>query len=111
METRDAAKPIFRGSHYRRAECACGGREDGRSVPEAGDQRCIFLNLEVEVGKLMANDHLLPTLATARRIIQAWRTDDNRVRPHSSLSGLAPGEFTNRPRHGRVDTEANLQAA
>ena len=57
------------------------------------------------------NEHLFPSLAAARRIIEAWRTDYNTVRPHSSLGGLAPAEFTNRPRKGHMDTEANLSAA
>ncbi|MEW6148762.1 integrase core domain-containing protein [Sphingomonas koreensis] len=35
----------------------------------------------------------------------------NTVRPHSSLGGMAPAEFTNRPRQGNEDTEANLSAA
>jgi transposase InsO family protein len=43
---------------------------------------------------------LVPTVGTARRIIEAWRTDYNAVRPHSSLGGFAPAEFTNRPRRG-----------
>ncbi|QNQ11440.1 transposase [Sphingomonas alpina] len=51
------------------------------------------------------------SLATARRITEAWRTNYNNVRPHSSLGGLAPAEFTNRPRRGHMDTEANLSAA
>ena len=37
-----------------------------------------------------------------------WRTDYNTVRPHSSLGGLAPAEFTNRPSQGHMDTEAKL---
>ncbi len=57
------------------------------------------------------NKHLFPSLAAARRIIEAWRTDYNTVRPHSSLGGLAPAEFTNRPRQGHMDTEAKLSAA
>jgi putative transposase len=57
------------------------------------------------------NEHLFPSLAVARRIIEAWRTDYNTVRPHSSLGGMAPAEFTNRPRQGLEDTEANLAAA
>ena len=57
------------------------------------------------------NEHLFPSLAAARRIIEAWRTDYNTVRPHSSLGGMAPAEFTNRPRHGHEDTEAKLSAA
>ncbi|MFL0587870.1 integrase core domain-containing protein, partial [Sphingomonas olei] len=57
------------------------------------------------------NEHLFPSLAAARRIIEAWRTDYNTVRPHSSLGGMAPAEFTNRPCQGHEDTEANLSAA
>ncbi|RSV34863.1 transposase, partial [Sphingomonas sp. ABOLE] len=57
------------------------------------------------------NEHLFPSLAAARRIIEAWRTDYNTVRPHSSLGGLAPAEFTSRHRQGHRDTEANLSAA
>ncbi|OYY88772.1 MAG: hypothetical protein B7Y45_14055 [Sphingomonas sp. 28-66-16] len=57
------------------------------------------------------NEHLFPSLAAARRIIEAWRTDYNTVRPHSSLGGMAPGEFTNRPRQRHKDTKANLSAA
>ena len=57
------------------------------------------------------NEHLFPSLAAARRIIEAWRTDYNTVRPHSSLGGLAPAEFTNRPRQRHMNTEAKLSAA
>ncbi len=57
------------------------------------------------------NEHLFPSLAAARRIIEAWRTDYNTVRPHSTLGGMAPAEFTNRPRQGHMNTEANLSAA
>ena len=57
------------------------------------------------------NEHLFLSLAVARRIIEAWRTDYNTVRPHSSLGGLAPAEFTDRPRQGHMDTEAKLSAA
>ena len=57
------------------------------------------------------NEHLFPSLAAARRIIEAWRTDYNTVRPHSSLGGMAPAEFTNRPSQGHMDTEAKLSAA
>jgi putative transposase len=44
------------------------------------------------------NEHLFPSLAAARRIIEAWRTDYNTARPHSSLGGMASGEFTDRLR-------------
>jgi putative transposase len=35
------------------------------------------------------------------------RTDYNIVRPHSSLGGMAPAEFTSRPGQGNMDKEAN----
>ena len=57
------------------------------------------------------NEHLFPSLVAARRIIEAWRTDYNTVRPHSSLGGLAPAEFTNRPRQGHDEVGAKLPAA
>jgi putative transposase len=44
--------------------------------------------------------HLFPSLVAVRRIIEAWRMDYNTVRPHSSLGGMAPAEFTNCPRQG-----------
>jgi len=39
------------------------------------------------------NLHWFISLADARRTIEAWRTDYNRVRPHSSLGDLTPEEF------------------
>ena len=57
------------------------------------------------------NEQLFPSLAAARRIIEAWRTDYNTVRPHSSLGGMAPAESTNLPRQGHMDNEAKLSAA
>lgn len=53
---------------------------------------------EHEVGVKTAD--LFPSLAAARRIIEAW-----------NLGGLAPAEFTNRPRQGYESNEANLSAA
>jgi len=50
-------------------------------------------------------------LMTDHGFIEAWRTDYNTVRPHSSLGGMAPAKFTNCPSHGHEDTEANLSAA
>ena len=46
------------------------------------------------------------TIARSVSAIEAWRTDNNTVRPHSSLGGMAPAEFINRPRQGHMDTEA-----
>ncbi|KQU49570.1 hypothetical protein ASG67_10535 [Sphingomonas sp. Leaf339] len=57
------------------------------------------------------NKHLFSSLAAARRIIEAWLTDHNNVCSHNSNGGLAPAEFTNRPRQGHIDTIAKLSAA
>jgi len=39
------------------------------------------------------NEHWFLTLADARRIVEDWRIDYNRNRPHSSLGNLTPQEF------------------
>jgi len=39
------------------------------------------------------NQHWPVSLSEARRIIEAWRLDYNRVRPHSSLDNMPPEEF------------------
>lgn len=51
------------------------------------------------------NEHAFPSLAAARRIIEAWRTDYNHVRPHSSLGGLPPAVYVNRSRQGQMQAE------
>jgi putative transposase len=47
------------------------------------------------------NEHLFTNLAEARDIIEAWRTDYNTNRPHTSLNGLTPTEFAARPKQGQ----------
>ena len=42
------------------------------------------------------NEKWSSSLAEARRIIEEWRRDYNRVRPHSSLGNLTPQEYTHR---------------
>ncbi len=39
------------------------------------------------------NDNWFMNLKHAREVIEAWRSDYNAVRPHSSLEGLTPQEF------------------
>jgi putative transposase len=39
------------------------------------------------------NQHWFANLAHARRVVDAWRLDYNRARPHSSLGYLTPDEF------------------
>ena len=52
------------------------------------------------------NEHLFRSLASARRIIEAWRTDYNHTRPHTSLNGLTPAAFATR--RGQRHTEAGF---
>lgn len=40
------------------------------------------------------NEHWFGSLREAREIIEAWRIDYNTIRPHSSLNGATPEEFT-----------------
>jgi putative transposase len=49
------------------------------------------------------NEHLFGSLPAARRIIEAWRTDYNTTRPHTSLNGLTPAAFATRPASGQME--------
>jgi putative transposase len=40
------------------------------------------------------NQHYFATIEEAKNIIEAWRLEYNSFRPHSSLNGLTPEEFT-----------------
>jgi putative transposase len=42
------------------------------------------------------NEHWFLNVADARRIVEQWRMDYNRERPHSALGNLAPEEFRER---------------
>ena len=46
------------------------------------------------------NEHLFRSYGHAREIIGRWRHDYNDHRPHTSLDGLTPKEFTTRSRQG-----------
>lgn len=39
------------------------------------------------------NEHWFLSLADARHLVEAWRTDYNQTRPHSSLGNLTPAAF------------------
>ncbi len=39
------------------------------------------------------NEHWFLSVANARRVVEEWRIDYNRHRPHSSLGNLSPEEF------------------
>ena len=46
------------------------------------------------------NEHLFKSLPAARRTLELWRADYNTERPHTSLDGLTPFAFANRPPTG-----------
>jgi putative transposase len=48
------------------------------------------------------NEHLFFTLADAKEKIEAWRTDYNTQRPHSSLGDFTPAEFAKRAHKQRI---------
>lgn len=50
------------------------------------------------------NEHLFRSLPSARRIIEAWRTDYNHSRPHTSLNGLTPAAFAARREQRHTET-------
>jgi putative transposase len=55
------------------------------------------------------NEHVFRSLSQARALVEAWRIDYNTVRPHSSLGGLAPSVFANRPsKEGQIEAGPNL---
>ncbi len=55
------------------------------------------------------NEHVFRSLSQARAIVEAWRIDYNTVRPHSSLGGLPPSVFANRPfTKGQIEAGPNL---
>lgn len=54
------------------------------------------------------NEHLFHSYRNAREIINRWRNDYNRNRPHSSLDGLTPLEFATRSDQDHNRNGANL---
>ncbi len=54
------------------------------------------------------NEHLFSSIRHACRMIAAWRTDYNHNRRQSSLAGLTPHEYANRPNGGQNLNRANL---
>jgi len=90
-----------------------GGRTPGSSdiAPSKPQQNGFIESFHGRLRDECLNEHLFPSLAAARRIIEACRTDYSTARPHSSLAGLASTEFTNCPRQPHMDTEAKLSAA
>lgn len=54
------------------------------------------------------NDNWFLSLEDARRIVEAWRIDYNRYRPHSSLDNLTPMEYAEKCEFSQGLTPGNL---
>lgn len=58
------------------------------------------------------NEHVFRTIDEARIVIEAWRDDYNRHRPHSSLGNLTPEEFARQERVRQTEPRnPNLEVA
>src|SRR5690625_3335975 len=56
-------------------------------------QNCYIESFNGTLRDECLNLHWFVSLADAKHIIEVWRADYNRVRPHSSLGNLTPEEF------------------
>lgn len=56
-------------------------------------QNCYIESFNSRFRDECLNQHVFHHLAEARDLIEMWRDDYNRLRPHSSLNGLTPEEF------------------
>jgi putative transposase len=55
------------------------------------------------------NEEVFPGLAEARRVIEAWRQDDNLIRPHSAHGGLPPTAIARPPAGDRLRSPDQLR--
>jgi putative transposase len=56
-------------------------------------QNCFIESFNGRLRDECLNQHWFRNLADARQIVAEWRSDYNRVRPHSALGGLPPEEY------------------
>ena len=59
-------------------------------------QNCFIESFNGRLRDECLNEHWFLSLPDARRIVEEWRMDYNRTRPHSALGNLAPEEFRER---------------
>ena len=59
-------------------------------------QNCFIESFNGRLRDECLNEHWFLSLPDARRIVEEWRIDYNRERPHSSLGDLTPQEFRER---------------
>ena len=75
------------------------GQAEGSHVPQNGFVESFNGRFRDEC----LNEHLFGSLPAARRIIEAWRSDYNTTRPHTSLNGLILAAFATRPASGQME--------
>jgi putative transposase len=56
-------------------------------------QNCYIESFNGRLRDECLNQHWFRNVADARQIVEEWRLDYNRARPHSSLGGLTPEEY------------------
>jgi len=54
------------------------------------------------------NERLCDNMTHARKLVTAWREDFHHHRPHSSLAGMTPREYSNRSNKDQNLNSANL---
>ena len=88
-------------------ELSNGRRFRVLAVVDDFTRECPGLVADISLSGLLAEVpsvvHLLSNLAAARQIIEAWMTDYNRKRPHSSRDGLTPAAFATRLKPGHME--------
>jgi putative transposase len=69
-------------------------------------QNCFIESFNGRLRDECLNQHWFWSLADARQIVEEWRLDYNRARPHSALGGLTPEEY----RLGTTGTGTGVQS-
>jgi putative transposase len=69
-------------------------------------QNCYIESFNGRLRDECLNQHWFWSLADARQIVEEWRLDYNRARPHSALGGLTPEEY----RLGTTEAGAGVQS-
>ena len=70
-------------------------------------QNCYIESFNGRLRDECLNQHWFRNLADAREIVESWRLDYNRARPHSALKGLTPEEYC----LGITATEVGVQGS
>ncbi len=61
--------------------------------PGKPNQNAIVESFNGRLRDELLNEHSFPTIFHARGATEAWRSDYNHRRPHTTLSGMTPSEY------------------